>query len=586
MYVLSSPLPASWHCALYTGCCPLKPAELQVLRAQYEKEGDYVGVQTKFNYAWGLIKSNTRTEQQEGVRLLSEIFRSAPERRRECLYYLALGNFKLGNYAEARRYNDLLLDHEPGNLQAASLRQLIDDKVAKEGLVGVAIVGGLALAAGLIEPSTGEAPIDDFPSHASSPPPLPPFSSRPSRSPRPPDDSRYGILDHNPWQNVGDDNDEQDNGNGPRYSSRSYRSPDGRFTMTRTTITSGMPGGRRRSMGSPEPFAAPDPLMQTIGSFFQEIAGAYGTRGRDVRTPDQEDPWEDDFDSPRGNSNNSSSQNRGAFGGDTFLRPPGLFPRNTNGTQQANLPLTNFNDLFNILRNEADPEGTHRPSGEIHILGAGGTPVHPLSLLASLLTGGRLGGDVVYSQEELDHVISQLIDQNTNQGAPPATESAIQSLPKIKINTEMLGTEGRAECSICMDPVELGTEVTELPCKHWFHGECIELWLKQHNTCPHCRRGINEGDEAPGSRNNPMVIPSSPPQSPNGQPSNYHSDFPYHGGRHQRFGSSSTFNGNSPGPRQSHSAPPEPDQNRSNQDESTPPGGGLTGWFRSRFGSG
>lgn len=31
---------------------PLKPAELGVLRAQYEKEGDMVGVQTKFNYAW------------------------------------------------------------------------------------------------------------------------------------------------------------------------------------------------------------------------------------------------------------------------------------------------------------------------------------------------------------------------------------------------------------------------------------------------------------------------------------------------------------------------------------------------------
>ncbi|KAK2746790.1 mitochondrial membrane protein [Myotisia sp. PD_48] len=129
---------------------PLKPAELQVLRAQYEKEGDYVGVQTKFNYAWGLIKSNNRPEQQEGVRLLSEIFRTAPERRRECLYYLALGNYKLGNYGEARRYNDLLLDHEPENLQAASLRSLIDDKVAKEGLVGVAILGGVAVAAGLV----------------------------------------------------------------------------------------------------------------------------------------------------------------------------------------------------------------------------------------------------------------------------------------------------------------------------------------------------------------------------------------------------------------------------------------------------
>lgn len=31
---------------------PLKSDELQVLRAQYEKEGPYVGVQTKFNYAW------------------------------------------------------------------------------------------------------------------------------------------------------------------------------------------------------------------------------------------------------------------------------------------------------------------------------------------------------------------------------------------------------------------------------------------------------------------------------------------------------------------------------------------------------
>ncbi|CAI7584725.1 unnamed protein product [Penicillium bialowiezense] len=129
---------------------PLKPAELQVLRSQYEKEGDYVGIQTKFNYAWGLIKSNIRPEQQEGVRLLSEIFRDAPERRRECLYYLGLGNFKLGNYGEARRYNDLLLEKEPANLQAASLGSLIDDKVAKEGLMGIAIVGGLAVAAGVI----------------------------------------------------------------------------------------------------------------------------------------------------------------------------------------------------------------------------------------------------------------------------------------------------------------------------------------------------------------------------------------------------------------------------------------------------
>jgi fission 1 protein len=153
----------------------LSPSELNVLRAQYEKEGEMAGVQTKFNYAWvqlpcpssplypstqiqpstntcqqGLVKSNNRNDQQLGVRLLSDIFRLSPERRRECLYYLALGNYKLGNYAEARRYNELLVEKEPANLQAGNLRQLIDDKVAKEGLMGVAILSGVGIAAGVV----------------------------------------------------------------------------------------------------------------------------------------------------------------------------------------------------------------------------------------------------------------------------------------------------------------------------------------------------------------------------------------------------------------------------------------------------
>ncbi|KAH6631631.1 hypothetical protein F5144DRAFT_226400 [Chaetomium tenue] len=129
---------------------PLNPAELAVLRAQYEREGDMVGLQTKFNYAWGLVKSSTRQEQQLGVMLLAEIFRVSTERRRECLYYLGLGNYKLGNYGDARKYNDILLSKEPGNLQALNLQSLIDEKVAKEGLMGVAIVSGVAVVAGIV----------------------------------------------------------------------------------------------------------------------------------------------------------------------------------------------------------------------------------------------------------------------------------------------------------------------------------------------------------------------------------------------------------------------------------------------------
>jgi len=60
-----------------------------------------------------------------------EIYKEAPGRRRECLYYLALGQYKLGHYNEARRYNDLLLDKEPRNMQSLSLKALIEDRVAK-----------------------------------------------------------------------------------------------------------------------------------------------------------------------------------------------------------------------------------------------------------------------------------------------------------------------------------------------------------------------------------------------------------------------------------------------------------------------
>jgi mitochondrial fission 1 protein len=35
----------------------------------------------------------------------AEIYRAEPARRRECLYYLALGHYKMGNFEEARKFN-------------------------------------------------------------------------------------------------------------------------------------------------------------------------------------------------------------------------------------------------------------------------------------------------------------------------------------------------------------------------------------------------------------------------------------------------------------------------------------------------
>ena len=121
---------------------------------------------------------------------------------------------------------------------------------------------------------------------------------------------------------------------------------------------------------------------------------------------------------------------------------------------------------------------------------------------------GGVSGDAVYSEEALDRIITQMMDQNHQGGAPgPASAAAIAALPRKPAHKTMMGSDGKAECSVCMDAVDVGDEVTVLPCNHWFHGDCVGAWLKEHDTCPHCRAGIMPKEGAPD-------VPRYPGQAP------------------------------------------------------------------------
>ena len=135
---------------------------------------------------------------------------------------------------------------------------------------------------------------------------------------------------------------------------------------------------------------------------------------------------------------------------------------------------------------------------------AAGQPPNPLVTMLSHLfhPANARQGDAVFSQEAFDNVLTQLMEQNrVNTAPPPASEAAIQSLPTKKVDKEMLGTDGKAECSICMDEVSLDEEITILPCSHWFHGQCVVAWLKEHDTCPQCRKPISSHEQVPRQGN-------------------------------------------------------------------------------------
>ncbi|MCJ1370422.1 hypothetical protein MMC20_001635 [Loxospora ochrophaea] len=269
---------------------------------------------------------------------------------------------------------------------------------------------------------------------------------------------------------------------------------------------------------------------------------------------------------------------RQGFGGTrTYTATTRLWPRDANAAQANGFPV---DDLHGLLGTLLHGLGTMQPNNPSNSPNA---PPNPFSIIASMLNPANAAhGDAVYSQEALDRIISQLMEQQNGSTAPgPASSAAIASLPKKPVDKSMLGSDGKAECSVCMDNVEVGDQVTVLPCSHWFHGDCVGAWLKEHDTCPHCRQGImpRESDSAsdqPGS-------PGQPPRNGIQIPPNVEGS----GSRRNPFilsdSSPSSPTGTRPGSVSSDQRPEGSDRRRASTRDSG--GGGIAGWIGRRFGS-
>ena len=98
-----------------------------------------------------------------------------------------------------------------------------------------------------------------------------------------------------------------------------------------------------------------------------------------------------------------------------------------------------------------------------------------------------------YENDEIERIVNNLLLHDQNKyGSPPASKEIVNKLKEETI-TKVLGSEN--VCSVCKEEFEVGNVILTLPCKHYFHKECISPWLTAHNSCPSCRFELPTDDE-------------------------------------------------------------------------------------------
>lgn len=96
-----------------------------------------------------------------------------------------------------------------------------------------------------------------------------------------------------------------------------------------------------------------------------------------------------------------------------------------------------------------------------------------------------------------EHIINNL-SQNIDMISNMSYETLVE-LPHIAIglNVEELINNSKVKicnkkefCVICQEYMEKNNIIRVLKCKHNYHINCIENWLKDHYTCPLCKKNL------------------------------------------------------------------------------------------------
>ncbi|KAL8550300.1 hypothetical protein ACS0TY_008939 [Phlomoides rotata] len=96
----------------------------------------------------------------------------------------------------------------------------------------------------------------------------------------------------------------------------------------------------------------------------------------------------------------------------------------------------------------------------------------------------------------LDSLFGDLASRKS--GPRSASKAAIDAMPTVEIAKGE--NDDDEHCVVCLEEWVTCESAKEMPCKHRFHGNCIEKWLKINGSCPVCRFEMPANEDEDASR--------------------------------------------------------------------------------------
>jgi len=82
-------------------------------------------------------------------------------------------------------------------------------------------------------------------------------------------------------------------------------------------------------------------------------------------------------------------------------------------------------------------------------------------------------------QQWRDHIILEELNHDYNRSTPPPPPPLVDGADQTAMS-----------CAICLCEYESNDLLRQMPCRHLFHKECVDEWLKLKRTCPLCKFDI------------------------------------------------------------------------------------------------